>query len=127
MKAIITTFGVLALAASLSIAEDKPAGGRPGGPGGEGKRPNPEEIFKKLDANSDGAISLDEFKAGPRAQQDPAKAEEIFKKIDADSNGSVSLEEFKAHRPQHGPGGPGEGKPGEGKPPGKPGKPKPQK
>ena len=123
MKSIITTFGVLALAASLSIAEDKPAGGRPGGPGGpggEGKRPNPEEIFKKLDANSDGAISLDEFKAGPRAQQDPAKAEEIFKKIDADSNGSVSLEEFKAHRPPH---GPGEGKPGEGKPPGKPGKP----
>jgi hypothetical protein len=132
MKTIITTFGALALAATLCIAEDKPEGGRPGkppgGPGGPGgKRPNPEEIFKKLDANADGAISLDEFKAGPMAQKDPTKAEEHFKKIDKDANGSVNLEEFKAGRPPRppgGPGGPGEGGPGgerRGKGPGGPG------
>ena len=138
MKAIITTFGVLALAASLAIAQDKPPGGkppggRPGGPGGpegEHKRPSPEEVFKKLDANSDGAISLDEFKAGPRAQQDPSKAEEHFKKIDKDGNGSVNLDEFKAGRPPGGPGkdGPGGGRPPGGKPPGgkPPGGPKPE-
>ena len=33
MKTIITTFGALAFAATLSIAQDKPPGG-PGGPGG---------------------------------------------------------------------------------------------
>ena len=122
MKKLITTLGVLALATTITIAKEKPEGGRPGKPGGpDGNRPKPEDVFKKLDANSDGAISLDEFKAGPRAQQDPAKAEEIFKKIDKDGNGSLSLDEFKAHRPPHGPGG---GKPpGGGRPPG--GGPKP--
>lgn len=124
MKKLITTLSVLALATTITIAKEKPEGGRPGGP--DGNRPKPEDIFKKLDANSDDAISLEEFKAGPRAQQDPAKAEEIFKKIDKDANGSVSLEEFKAHRPHHGPGGdkpPGDKPPGGGRPPG--GGPKP--
>src|SRR4051812_38752021 len=127
MKTLLTTFSVLALATAFSLAEDKPPGG-PGGPeGGEGKghRPKPEEMFKKLDANADGSVSLDEFKAGPAGQHDAAKAEEIFKKIDADGNGSVNLEEFKAHRPpppprgEHGPGDKGGGHgPGGGKPPG---------
>ena len=115
MKAFITTLGALALAGSLAIAEDKPPGPPPGGPGGGGpggpggrERPNPGEAFKKLDANSDGSVSLEEFKAGPRAQKDPARAEEIFKKMDKDSDGKLTLEEFKAGRPPH-PGGPGGG------------------
>jgi hypothetical protein len=83
---------------------------------GKGKRPNPEEIFKKLDADADGSMTLDEFKKSPMAQKDEAKAEEIYKKIDANSDGSVTLEEFKAHRPPHRPGGPGgPGKGGKGK------------
>ena len=114
MKRLITTLGALALASALSLAEDKPAGPPPGAPGGPGGgRPSPEEIFKKLDTNNDGFISLEEFKAGPRAQKDPAKAEEIFKKMDKDGDGKLTLEEFKAGRPPHG-GGPGH-------PPGAPG------
>ncbi len=97
MKATITLLSAMAIATSLSFGEE-PAG-PPKGPGGPGKHPEPEVIFKKLDTNSDGAVSLDEFKAGPRAKKDPEKAAEIFKKIDADSNGSISLEEFKSHRP----------------------------
>lgn len=118
MKHLIITLGALAFAGTLAIAEDKPPGPPPGGPGGR-ERPNPEDIFKKLDADGNGTVSLDEFKAGPRAQRDPAHAEEIFKKMDKDSDGKLTLEEFKSGRPPHGPGGPGGpgGKPG-GKPPG---------
>lgn len=123
MKYLITTLGALACAGSLALAEDKPAGQPPGGPGGPGGkgggRANPEEMFKKLDANSDSAVSLEEFKASPRGQKDPAKAEEAFKKMDKDSDGKMSLEEFKTGRPQRGPGGPGgEGGKRPGKPPG---------
>ena len=119
MKSLITTLGALAFAGSLSLAEDKPPGPPPGGPGGPGGRPNPEEAFKKLDANNDGSVSLDEFKASPRAQKDAARAEEMFKKMDKDSSSGLSLEEFKSGRPQRpggpgGPDGPGGGKGGKG-------------
>ncbi|MEO7319229.1 MAG: EF-hand domain-containing protein, partial [Chthoniobacteraceae bacterium] len=111
MKHLITTLGALAFAGSLAFAEDKPPGPPPGGPGGPGgrERPNPEEAFKKLDANSDNSLSLEEFKANPRFQKEPARADEAFKKMDKDSDGKVSLEEFKTGRPQRGPGGPGGG------------------
>jgi hypothetical protein len=103
MKTGIYTLSALAIATSLAMAQEPPKG--PDGPKRE--RPTPEAIFKKLDTNNDGELSLDEFKAGPRGQKDPAKAEEIFKKIDTNGDGKVTLEEFKAHRPPHRPGAPG--------------------
>lgn len=90
MKTCIQTFGILAIAASLSYGEEPPA--KPDKP----KHPTPEAMFKKLDANSDGSLTLEEFKASPKAQKDPAKAEEKYKKMDKNSDGSVTLEEFKA-------------------------------
>ena len=112
MKHLITTLGALAFAGSLAIAEDKPPGPPPGGPGGPGGRPDPEAMFKKLDSNSDGSVSLEEFKASPRGQKDPARAEEGFKKMDKDSDGKLTLDELKSGRPARGQGG-GEG-PGKG-------------
>ncbi len=90
MKTCIQTLGILALAASLSYAEEAaPKGGK--GKGG------PEAMFKKLDADGSGSISLEEFKASPRGQKAPDKAEAAFKKINADgSEDGISLEEFKA-------------------------------
>lgn len=110
MKSILTLCalaicGVMSLQAADEGKPKKPGEGKPG----EGKR-NPEEIFKKLDTNNDGSISKEEFLAGPRAKQDPAKAEERFKALDKNSDGKISLEEFKAAGP------PGGRKPGEGKP-----------
>lgn len=120
MKIIICMFGALALAVSLSFAQDAPADpaqepGKKGGPD-KGRRPNPEALFKKLDTNADGSLTLDEFKAGPLGKKDPAKAEAAFKKLDGDADGKVTLDEFKKNRPQPG------GQPGKG--PRKGGKPK---
>jgi len=66
--------------------------------------PAPEEMFKKIDKNGDGAISQDEFKAAmaERAKNHPngkemtaEMIEKRFKSMDADNNGSISLDEFK--------------------------------
>jgi Ca2+-binding EF-hand superfamily protein len=62
-----------------------------------GPRRSPEEILQKLDTNHDGKISLDEWKAGPRSQKDPARAQEMFNKLDANHDGFITLEELKAH------------------------------
>ena len=108
----------LALLGRLAVAEEggKPGEGKPGhgkpGEGGDRPRPPPGEIFKKLDTDANGKVSLAEFKAGPRAQKDPAKAEEIFKRMDKDSSGDLVLEEFA--RPPHGPKKDGEGRPPKG-------------
>jgi hypothetical protein len=97
MKTCIQTLGILALATSLSYGQDAPEKG-------DRKAPAPAKVFKKLDANTDGAVSLEEFKASPRARKNPERAAKIFAKIDSDSSGSLSLEEFKAHMPEKAPG-----------------------
>jgi hypothetical protein len=105
---LLTLLAVPFLAVSVH-AEDKPA--KPGK--GEKPKMDPAEMFKKLDTNNDSSLSLEEFKAGPRWQKDPAKADEAFKKRDKDSDGKLTLEEFSA-KPEKPPGK------GPGKPPGKP-------
>ena len=49
--------------------------------------------FEKLDADKNGSVSSDEFKAQAK---DSAKADKKFAKLDANKNGSLSLEEFSA-------------------------------
>jgi hypothetical protein len=119
---LILTLAALALSASLTLAADEPK--KPGeGKAGEGKAKfNPEEIFKRLDANSDGSVSKDEYLAGPRAKQDPAKAGENFARLDKDKDSKLTKEEFAAGMAGKGKDrGKGEGKgakDGEGKKPG---------
>jgi hypothetical protein len=125
---MIGMFTALSLIGRIALAEDgaKPEGGRPHGKPGEGKpgeeapRPHkpPEEIFKKIDTNGDGSLSLDEIKESPRGKQDPAKAEEMFTKKDKDGDKKLSLAEFKVGMGKGGPGGPDKPhKKGEGHPP----------
>jgi Ca2+-binding EF-hand superfamily protein len=98
MKTFTTILATLALSTAFALAADeKPA---TGAKGGEGKKRDPEEAFKKLDTNKDGSVSLEEFKAGPMGKRNPDKVDEFFKKRDKDASGSLSLEEFKAERPK---------------------------
>ncbi len=108
MKTLVLS---LLLTPVLAFAQDAAKPGKPG-KGGKpgGNRPSPEDQFKKLDTNTDSAVSLDEFKAGPMGKKDPVKAEELFKKLDKDSDGKLTVEEFKTRGPRKGgdkkPGGP---------------------
>ena len=53
------------------------------------------KMFKKLDKDTSGSVSLEEFKALAKGDDEKAKKlEKKFKKLHADGNGSLSLEEF---------------------------------
>ena len=52
-----------------------------------------QKQFEKIDADKNGAVTLEEWKA---AAKDPSKVEKNFPKLDADKNGSVSLAEWTA-------------------------------
>lgn len=62
------------------------------------KAPDPTKSFARKDTNSDGSLSLDEFKTG---MKDKAleNADKRFKKIDTNGDGKLSLDEFKAGMP----------------------------
>ncbi len=57
----------------------------------------PEAAFKKMDADGNGTVSLEEFIKARNPANDEAKQklETRFKKMDADGNGQLTLEEFK--------------------------------
>ena len=79
---------ILALAATESVATAAP-----------GRVPAPQKAFARKDANSDGFLTLDEYKTGMKDKQ-LEKADKRFKKIDTDGNGKVSFDEFKAGMPK---------------------------
>jgi len=85
LLSIVFCTGLALTPVALAVAADKPI--------------DPEKIFKRKDANSDGSLSLDEYKAGMKDRQ-LENAEKRFKKIDTNSDGKLSLEEFKAGMPK---------------------------
>ncbi len=97
----MTRIAALALSLGLSGAAyaadpPKPAPPKPEPPKTEEKKPmDPEVAFKKMDKDSDGKLTLEEFK-GKKKDDALAKAETRFKKLDKDSDGKVTMEEFKA-------------------------------
>ena len=82
MFALLTVAAVMLGVAAPSFAADKP-------------KPTPEERFKKLDKDSDGAISETEY-LGKLEGEAATKAKERFKKVDKNSDGKLSLEEYSA-------------------------------
>jgi Ca2+-binding EF-hand superfamily protein len=66
------------------------------GPNGKGEKKNkkdrdPAQAFKKLDANSDGQLSFEEFK-GKRPEE---RARKAFARLDGDKDGVLKMDEFK--------------------------------
>ena len=87
MKSIITLVAVLSVASVSFAADDakKPAGDKP--------KQDPEAMFKKKDANSDGKVSKEEYLKGSK---DAAKSETQFAAKDKDKDGNLTMEEFTA-------------------------------
>jgi Ca2+-binding EF-hand superfamily protein len=84
MKVIVTLLALAAIATVTVNAQDA----------GKKKAPSPEEMFKKLDKDSNGSVSKEEFLASPGAKKDATKAEERFKKMDKNGDGALSMEEM---------------------------------
>ena len=63
------------------------------------KVPDPEKIFSRKDADSDGFLSLEEYKTGLKDKA-LENADRRFKKIDTNSDGKLSKDEFKAGFPK---------------------------
>ena len=55
-----------------------------------------EGTFQRLDANADGKLSFDEWKASPKARANPGKHEPIFAGLDKNGDRSISRDEFAA-------------------------------
>lgn len=105
---------VVAIGTSFAWADDAPEKKERK----KGERPSAEAIFKKLDADSNGKITLAELMKSRRYQGDEgeAKANATLAKMDADKSGDLCVKEFteglkKAMEGRKG----GEGKKGEGK------------
>ena len=53
-----------------------------------------DQVFKNFDANHDGSVSLDEYKAGMRGQMVPERVPTVFKVKDLDGDGKLNRTEL---------------------------------
>jgi hypothetical protein len=87
LQAILSTLVILPIATAFAADGAKP------------KR-DPAQIFRGLDANADGALTFEEWKAGMVGHVDPARMPVLFKQKDADADGKLALAEFIYVPPQ---------------------------
>lgn len=87
MKRLVFSLAAVAiLGGSFAQAEDKEE---------PKKKPDPEKVFARLDADKDGKLSLAEF-VGKKEGEKKTQAEKAFGRKDKDSDGSLTKEEFLA-------------------------------
>ena len=64
----------------------------------QGRKPkgDPEQTFKRRDADRDGFLTEAEFAAAAKDEDQKSKMRKRFAKIDVNGDGKLSLDEFKA-------------------------------
>lgn len=76
----------------------KPGGEKPHsrhGPGKPGEQPDPRRLIRQLDKNGDGALSFDEFRAGPVVSQlSEDEQEDRFEAMDKNDDQKLTPEDF---------------------------------
>lgn len=87
MKTLTTLATLIVLPLALATAADESAAPAK-------SKPDPAQVFKMFDRDSDGGISLEEYKAGMAGHMDPNRIEKVFKKKDSDGDGKLSLSEM---------------------------------
>ena len=62
---------------------------------------SPDAVFQKHDKDSDGKLTVDEFK-GSKTGSKAARAEKKFQKLDTNGDGAVTRDEFKTPKGKKG-------------------------
>ena len=93
MQRLIPAVSTMVLTTSLLLAQEPPVK-----PGPQPPQLSPQDLFRKLDQDSNGSLSFDEFKAGPTGQKSPSDARTVFKLLDLNADGLLSLAEFAKRR-----------------------------
>ena len=63
------------------------------------KRPGPETIFQRRDANKDGFVTLQEYIGNPKNRNVPALTRQ-FKRKDVNDDSRLTLDEIKIQKQQ---------------------------
>jgi len=66
--------------------------------GGHDHRGSKHRNHMKMDTNGDAAVSWEEFKVGPRAQEFPEKARELFDRLDKNNDGLLDRNDHQGHK-----------------------------
>ena len=82
--ALVAAAAIACITPDLAFAQDrKPKG-------------DPEQTFKRRDADGDGFLTEAEFVAAAKDEDQKSKMRKRFAKIDVNGDGKLSLDEFKA-------------------------------
>lgn len=73
----------------------------PGGPGPDAKRMHPQRMLRQLDKDADGAVTFDEFRAGPQASRlSEDEQEDRFEAMDRNKDQRLTPEDFPPPPPR---------------------------